>query len=51
MFFANSINLQKGLASFICSGDLQSGSNNLGLLTMINIALALDTATLNLFGL
>ena len=50
-FFAISLNLHNELASCICCVDLQSGSNNEGLATKINIALALETATLNLFKL
>ena len=50
-YLARSINLQKGFANLICAGDLQSGSNILGFPSIINIALALETATFNLFGL
>jgi hypothetical protein len=48
--FASSVNLQKGFANLICSGDLQSGSKIEAFETIIKIALALDTATLNLLG-
>src|SRR6185295_630982 len=48
---AISINLHNELANCICCVDLHTGSNNDGLATKINIALALETATLNLFRL
>ena len=44
------MNLQKGFANLICLGDLQSGSKIELFETIIKIALALDTATLNLLG-
>ena len=44
-------NSQNGLANMICFGLLHSGENIAGLATMMNIALALDTATFKRFGL
>ena len=44
-------NPQNGLANLICCGLLHSGENIAGLATMMNIALALDTATFRRLGL
>ena len=37
ILFASSVNLQKGFANLICSGDLQSGSKIEGFETIIKI--------------
>jgi hypothetical protein len=48
---AHSRRLQKGLTSLSCFGDLQFASNNLLLATIINKALARETATFHRLGL